>query len=88
MIKVHIEYSTNFVRQFKKLSSDKKKQAVKAERIFKKDQFDPKLKTHKLTGRLQGFWAFSINYQNRIIFKFMGKGRILFYKVGSHDIYK
>ena len=88
MTVTQIEYSTSFVKQFRKLNPELKKQAVKAELLFKKDAFSPKLKTHKLTGKLKSLWAFSINYQDRIIFEFMGKRKVLFYKIGSHDIYK
>lgn len=83
-----IEYSSSFVKQFKKLTPQVKKQAIQTEKLFKKDAFSSKLKTHKLTGRLEGLWAFSINYSDRIVFEFMGKGKILFHKIGSHDIYK
>lgn len=83
-----IEYSSNFVRQFRKLTPQVQKQTIKAEKLFKKDSFSPKLKTHKLSGRLGGLWAFSINYKDRIIFEFLGKGKVIFYKIGSHDIYK
>ena len=62
--------------------------AIKAEKLFKKDPFSKELKTHKLEGNLQGLWAFSINYKGRVIFEFMGKGKVLFHKIGSHDIYK
>lgn len=88
MNKIQIEYSTNFTRGFKKLSQDKQKEALKAEKIFKENQFAIKLKIHKLTGRLEGLWAFSINYHDRIIFEFMGEGKVIFYRIGSHDIYK
>jgi len=83
-----IEYSSNFVKQFKKLSPQTQRQAVKAEKLFKKDPFLSKLKTHKLSGKLEGLWSFSINYKDRIIFEFLGKGKVIFYKIGSHDIYK
>ena len=83
-----IEYSRNFVKQYKKLTPKIQDQAIKAEKLFKKDPFSPKLKTHKLTGRLEGLWVFSINYSDRIMFEFMGKGKVLFHKIGSHDIYK
>lgn len=85
---VQIEYSTNFIRQYKKLNSQIKNQAAKAENLFREYPFSPKLKTHKLTGRLEGLWAFSISYRHRIIFEFIGKGKVLFYKIGTHDIYK
>ena len=83
-----IEYSVNFVKQFKKLPPQIKKQAIKAEKLFKEKPFSPKLKTHKLSGRLEGLWAFSINYKDRIIFEFLDKGKVLFYKIGSHEIYR
>jgi len=85
---VQIEYSTNFVKQFKKLTPQVKGQAVKAELLFKKNPFSPKIKTHKLTGKLSGLWVFSIDYRNRIIFEFMDKGKALFYKIGTHEIYR
>ena len=88
MANPQIEYSSNFVKQFKKLTPQAQKQAAKAEKLFKKDPFSPKLKTHKLTGKLEGLWAFSINYSDRIVFEFMGKGRVLFHKIGSHNIYR
>lgn len=88
MNKIQIEYSTGFIREFKKLSLDKQKQALRAEKIFKEDHFSIKLKTHKLTGRLKGLWAFSINCQDRIIFEFMEDKKVVFYSIGSHDIYK
>lgn len=38
--------------------------------IFAKDPFHPRLRTHKLTGRLEGLWAFSVSFDCRVIFKF------------------
>lgn len=83
-----IEYSSNFVKQFKKLTPRLQKQAINAEKLFKKDPFSPRLKTHKLSGRLEGLWSFSINYKDRVIFEFLGKRKAIFYKIGSHDIYR
>ncbi|OGH41374.1 MAG: hypothetical protein A3H79_04675 [Candidatus Levybacteria bacterium RIFCSPLOWO2_02_FULL_36_8b] len=88
MIVKQIEYSTNFVKQFKKLTPQAKKQAIKAELLFRKDPFSPRIKTHKLTGKLSDLWAFSIDYRNRIIFEFIDEGKVVFYKIGSHEIYR
>lgn len=62
--------------------------AEKKEVIFRKNLYDPRLKTHKLTGKLKGFWAFSINYQYRILFEFVTDTTIWFHSVGTHEIYK
>lgn len=76
-----------FSRQYKKLPSDVKDIAEKKFDIFLSDPFDSRLKTHKLTGALEGFLAFAINYQFRIIFDFDEQGNPRFYQVGTHDIY-
>ena len=43
------------------------------------DVFDPKLKTHKLAGRLWGMWACSVGYDLMIVFRLSsceGKDRL------------
>ena len=56
--------------------------------------FDLKLKTHKLKGPLTEYWACSINYSLRIIFKFVkatdkdtgaAVEAILLSTIGTHD---
>lgn len=52
------------------------------------DAFDPKLRTHKLKGALDGNWAASAGYDLRIIFQFVkheGVDVILLQSVGTHD---
>jgi len=83
-----ILYLPKFARQFKKLPKDIKDAAIEKEKIFRKNPFDPKLKTHKLKGRLSDFWSFSILYSYRIIFDFSDENTIRFYSVGDHDIYE
>jgi mRNA-degrading endonuclease YafQ of YafQ-DinJ toxin-antitoxin module len=82
-----IIYSPKFAREYKKLSLKIKLLAEKREPIFRKDPFDPRLKTHKLGGKLKDFWSFSIDYKHRIIFEFFDKETIYFHSVGDHDIY-
>lgn len=56
--------------------------------IFRNNPFNPKLKTHKLKGRLKEYWAFSISYSDRILFRFLDKGRVFFIDIGDHSIYE
>ncbi len=52
------------------------------------DCFDPRLKTHKLKGDLEGSWACSAGYDLRIVFKFVeheGSEGILLLTVGTHE---
>ena len=84
----NIHYSSHFARTFKKLPAEIKNQAIQKEKLFKEDCFDEKLKTHKLKGQLENYWAFSVNYSYRIIFEFAGGVSVGFVDVGTHSIYK
>lgn len=55
-------------------------------RIFGENPFDSKLKTHKLTGKLSGLWAVTVDYDCRIVFKFYKEtNEVLLIDIGSHD---
>mgnify|MGYP001578047972 FL=1 len=82
-----ILYLPKFARQYKKLPTEIQDTAEKKEKVFRKNPFDPRLKTHKLTGPLDGFYAFSINHKYRIIFDLADQGTARFYSVGDHNIY-
>lgn len=83
-----VYYTSRFTKDLKKLSKEKQKLAVGREGIFRKNPFAPTLKTHKLTGKLEGLWAFSLTYHDRVIFKFIKNSEVIFYKIGSHEIYR
>lgn len=83
-----IKYSTNFFKDLRKFPKSQLKFLVKQEEIFKKDVFDPRLKTHKLKGDLKEFYAFSISYHWRIIFHFEGEDIIVLDAIETHQIYK
>ena len=53
--------------------------------IFENSPFDPRLKTHKLSGELDNLWSFSVDYDVRVIFSFMETNRVLFIDIGTHD---
>lgn len=83
-----IHYSTNFIRKWHKLTVSEKKQIKKKISIFQNNPFIPTLKTHKLRGKLSGYWSFSLDYKNRILFSFKKQREVLFYDFGGHEIYK
>lgn len=84
---MRIYYSSKFAKEYRKLPQKIKTLAEEKETIFRKDPFDPKLKTHKLSGKLKQYYSFSVDYQYRIIFEFAGKDIIWFHSVGTHGIY-
>lgn len=61
--------------------------AEEKEVIFRKDPFNISLLTHKLHGKLKGFYAFSINGKYRVIFEIEDTNNVKFHYVGTHDIY-
>lgn len=83
-----IEYSPKFKKTYSKLPAKVKVIAEKKEEIFRSNPFDSRLKTHKLTGKLYNYWAFSIDFKYRIIFSFLGSDAVRFHEAGDHDIYK
>ena len=36
--------------------------------LFIESPFNPKLKTHKLSGKLKGLWSFYVDYDFRVVF--------------------
>ena len=54
------------------------------------DPFYPTLKTHKLSGQLEGLWACWVEYDCRIVFAFEpdpdeGEDMIILIDLGTHD---
>jgi len=85
-----IIYGPKFIREYKKLPKEIKYLAEKIEEVFRLNPFHPKLKTHKLKGKLNGLFSLSIGQKYRIIFEFdiHDQQKIYFHKVGNHDVYQ
>ncbi|MEX0616364.1 MAG: type II toxin-antitoxin system mRNA interferase toxin, RelE/StbE family [Candidatus Woykebacteria bacterium] len=82
-----IKYSSAFFKSLKRFPSSELKSLKKQEQIFKEDVFDPRLKTHKLKGKLADFYSFSVSYQWRIVFHFEEGSVVVFDNIGTHAIY-
>lgn len=80
-------WDPSFKRSYKKnisRNSILKKKFWTALNAFSKNPFDARLKTHKLTGKLQGLWAFSIDYDCRVVFNFLDSNKlVLLIDIGS-----
>jgi len=85
---MEIEYSSHFRRVYQKLVLPLKIKAEQKEFLFRKNPFDPKLKTHKLRGKLKEFHSFFIDHKNRIVFKFINSAKAVFLDIGDHQIYQ
>ena len=86
MIKISWDQGFKKIYQRKvKNNPDLKKRFWRAMGLFSKNTFDSRLRTHKLTGKLEGLWAFSVAYDCRVIFKFLSNDEILLIDIGGHD---
>ncbi len=83
--------SSAFVRAAKRLlekQPDLETVFYQALTMLAEDVFNPKLRSHKLKGKLQGSWACSAGYDLRIVFDIIqhdGSETILLLTVGSHE---
>ncbi len=85
---IEITWDQGFKRTYRKKvknDSELKQKFWKAIRLFSKNPFHQKLRTHKLSGKLEGLWAFAVTYDCRVIFKFVNGDRVLLVDVGSHE---
>ncbi len=54
--------------------------------LFVNNPFHPVLRTHSLSGVLQELWCLRINYEHRLIFKFVEKKKkVLLIDIGTHN---
>jgi len=83
-----ITWDQGFKRIYKKkikTDDDLKKRFWDTVELFSKTPFNPRLRTHKLTGKLEGLWAFSVAFDYRVVFKLLDKDEVLLIDIGGHD---
>ncbi len=84
---MNILYKPTFVRQYKKLPKALQKEIQEKITLFKQEPRHPFLKTHKLRGPLKGRLSFSVNYQYRIVFRYVSSSDVELLAVGDHSLY-
>jgi len=76
--------SRRFLRKAKKLKDPKAGMLRAALRRLAADPKDPLLRIHKLRGELAEYWAFSVDEDLRVLFRWDGEVAFLV-NLGSHD---
>jgi len=76
--------SSRFLRRARKLKSPRDELLRAALRRFATDPLDPLLRTHKLKGDLAGYWAFRVDDDLRVLFRWDGDLCFLV-ALGTHD---
>jgi mRNA interferase YafQ len=81
---MRLRASTRFLRRAKKLRDPQAAMLRAALRRFASDATDPVLRVHKLKGELRDYWAFSVDEDLRVLFRWDGDTAFLV-NLGSHD---
>ena len=82
---IEILYAPTFVRIYKGLHSLLKPEVKEKIDLFKNKRNHKNLKVHKLKGNLKNTYAFSVNYQIRIVFEYETKKTVNLLYIGNHD---
>jgi mRNA-degrading endonuclease YafQ of YafQ-DinJ toxin-antitoxin module len=85
---MEVGYKPAFVRQLKRLDPMLRQEVFEKIELFRDPQTHVTLKVHKLKGRLAGRYSFSVNYKDRIVFRYESANEVVLLSVGNHDIYK
>jgi len=81
---VRVVASSHFVRRARKLKPPRDELLRAALRRFASDPQDPLLRTHKLKGEPADYWAFSVDDDLRVLFRWDGDACFLV-AIGTHD---
>lgn len=83
---VHI--TPDFEKAFLRLPKHIQALANRKDQWFRQDAFDRRLQTHKLKVDLSAYWAYSVNREYRVLFRFLASHEVIYYDVGTHEIYR
>ena len=81
---MRVTASSRFLRKARKLREPQASMLRAALRRFATDPQDVLLRTHKLKGDLGAYWAFSVDDDLRVLFRWEGEEAFLV-NLGSHD---
>lgn len=86
---MEVSFSNSFKKAFEKRvkSAETEREFWIRVDLFMNDPFDPKLRTHKLSGKLKNLWSFTIENDVRVVFFFTDDKpkRVVFVDLGSHN---
>ena len=85
---INLIWGSSFKRAYKKVTvanPDLKPKIAQALKTFADNPLHPSLRTHKLSGKLKGLWAFVVAYDCRVVFQFLDDQDVLLIDIGEHD---
>ena len=85
---MEIEFSDRFIKSYTKLVSRRPNAAISVLQkvlLFSNEPFSRSLALHKLKGRLEEVWSFSVENNLRIIVDRGDPQKVTFVDIGTHD---
>ncbi len=85
---IEVAFSSSFKRAFKKrIKRNKELEEIFLKKLekFIENPFAKELRTHKLTGKLEDLWSFSLGYDLRVIFFFAEDNKVVLIDIGTHE---
>jgi mRNA-degrading endonuclease YafQ of YafQ-DinJ toxin-antitoxin module len=84
-----IAYKPSFIKVYKKLHTQEKEEIKERIEALRDPLHHQKLKVHKLSGKLSGFYSFSVSFSERILFQYGDSGKeIILIEFGDHSLYR
>ena len=84
---ITVGFTPEFFRKLKKLTPRLQEISFKKIELFRNRTNHKRLGVHKLHGEYSGFFGFSIDRKNRIMFEWISDKEALLHTVGDHSIY-
>jgi len=86
---IKVGYTASFLRQLDLLPEDLQNEAIEKIDLLRDRKNHQILKVHKLKGKLNDRYSFSVNYRTRIVFYFeRSKDHAILHAIGDHKIYE
>ncbi|KKU68697.1 MAG: Addiction module toxin, RelE/StbE family [Parcubacteria group bacterium GW2011_GWA2_47_16] len=85
---IEVRYKPSFIHAVKNLEKELYAEVLEKIELFKDTENHQALKVHKLHGALSGRFSFSVNYRDRIVFRYESKNVVELLTIGDHDVYK
>lgn len=85
---MQIRYKPTFVRAYKKMSPALQHEVKEKIALFQNPANHERLRVHKLKGKLQGFYSFSVTHAHRVVFQYEKPDIVVLIAVGDHDVYQ
>lgn len=84
-----IRFHKNFEKQYKKLRKNEQLQAGERLSLFTRDEFNPILGNHPLSGKYKGYRSINITGDIRALYKYQNPATCIFVIIDTHsNLYK